>query len=98
LFCFVLFFEAGFLCSPGYPGTHSVDHAGLQLRNLPASASQVLELKATTGWLEILDCSYFCMFCFVLFCFVLFCFVLFVLFCFLTQGFSVALAVLELTL
>jgi hypothetical protein len=32
-------------------------------------------------------------FCFVLFCFVLFCFV-----CFLRQGFSVALAVLELTL
>ncbi|GAB1297169.1 Mapk-regulated corepressor-interacting protein 1 [Apodemus speciosus] len=29
-------------CSPGYPGTHSVDQAGLELRNLPASASQVL--------------------------------------------------------
>jgi hypothetical protein len=27
------------LCSPGYPGTHSVDQAGLELRNLPASAS-----------------------------------------------------------
>jgi hypothetical protein len=34
------------LCSPGYPGTHSVDQAGLELRNLPASASQVLGLKA----------------------------------------------------
>ncbi|GAB1288627.1 Zinc transporter 6 [Apodemus speciosus] len=33
------------LCSPGCPGTHSVDHAGLELRNLPVSASQVLELK-----------------------------------------------------
>jgi hypothetical protein len=33
------------LCSPGYPGTHSVDQAGLELRNLPASASQVLVLK-----------------------------------------------------
>jgi hypothetical protein len=34
LFCFVLFFETGFLC------------ADFELRNLPASASQVLELKA----------------------------------------------------
>jgi hypothetical protein len=40
------------LCSPGCPGTHSVDQAGLELRNLPASASQVLGLKecATTTW------------------------------------------------
>jgi hypothetical protein len=38
------------LCSPGCPGTHSVDQAGLKLRNSPASASQVLGLKvcATT--------------------------------------------------
>jgi hypothetical protein len=35
-----LFFETG--C----PGTHSVDQAGLELRNPPASASQVLGLKA----------------------------------------------------
>jgi hypothetical protein len=34
------------LCSPGCPGTHSVDQAGLELRNLPASALQVLGLKA----------------------------------------------------
>ena len=34
------------LCRPGCPGTHSVDQAGLKLRNLPASASQVLGLKA----------------------------------------------------
>jgi hypothetical protein len=41
------------LCSPGCPGTHSVDQAGLELRNLPASASQVLGLKvcAATAWL-----------------------------------------------
>jgi hypothetical protein len=26
------------LCSPGCPGTHSVDQAGLELRNPPASA------------------------------------------------------------
>jgi hypothetical protein len=41
-FCF-LFFETGFLCSLGCPGTHSVD---LELRNPPASASRVLGLKA----------------------------------------------------
>jgi hypothetical protein len=32
--------------SPGCPGTHFVDQAGLELRNLPASASQVLGSKA----------------------------------------------------
>jgi hypothetical protein len=42
--------------SPGCPGTHSIDQAGLELRNLPASASQVLELKAcaTTAWPNII--------------------------------------------
>jgi hypothetical protein len=34
------------LCSPDCPGTYSVDQAGLELRNPPASASQVLRLKA----------------------------------------------------
>jgi hypothetical protein len=34
------------LYSPGYPGTHFVDQAGLKLRNPPASASRVLGLKA----------------------------------------------------
>jgi hypothetical protein len=34
------------LWSPGCPGTHFVDQAGLELRNLPASASQALGLKA----------------------------------------------------
>ena len=34
------------LCSPGCPGNHSVGQAGLKLRNPPASASQVLGLKA----------------------------------------------------
>jgi hypothetical protein len=62
LFCFVLFcFVVCFfdfrdrisLYSPGCPGTHSVDQAGLKLRNPPASASQVLGLKAcpSTAWL-----------------------------------------------
>jgi hypothetical protein len=41
-------FETGFLCSPGCPGTHSVDQAGFELRNAPAPApaSRVLGLKA----------------------------------------------------
>jgi hypothetical protein len=34
------------MCNPGCPRTHSVDQTGLELRNLPASASQVLGLKA----------------------------------------------------
>jgi hypothetical protein len=43
--CFVLFcfLRQGF---SGCPGTHSVEKAGLELRNQPASASQVLGLKA----------------------------------------------------
>jgi hypothetical protein len=47
--CFV-FQERVSLCSHGCPGTHFVDQAGLELRNPPASASQVLGLKvcATT--------------------------------------------------
>jgi hypothetical protein len=44
-FFFVCLF-ACFLCSPGCPGTHSVDQAGLELKDPPASASQVLGLKA----------------------------------------------------
>jgi hypothetical protein len=35
-FClFVCFFKTGFLCVAGCPGTHSVDQAGLELRNPP---------------------------------------------------------------
>jgi hypothetical protein len=66
-FCFVLFclFVCLFLVfpdrislySPDCPRTHFVDQAGLELRNLPASTSQVLGLKvyATTAQL----CSLF---------------------------------------
>jgi hypothetical protein len=44
--CFVFVFgDRVSLCSPGCPGTHSVDQADLELRKLPASASQVLGLK-----------------------------------------------------
>ena len=41
-----LIIETGFLCSPSCPGTHFVDQTGLELRDLPASASWVLGLKA----------------------------------------------------
>ena len=59
---FVLFYLFRFfrdrvsLCSPGCPGTHSVDQAGLELRNPPDSASQVLGLQAcaTTTRLQFL--------------------------------------------
>jgi hypothetical protein len=44
-FFFLVFRDRVSLCSPGCPGTHFVDQAGLQLRNPPASASQVLGLK-----------------------------------------------------
>jgi hypothetical protein len=56
-----LVFEGGrfrdrvFLYSPGCPGTHAVDQAGLELRNPPASASQVLGLKACATILNLTD-------------------------------------------
>ncbi|GAB1285643.1 DDB1- and CUL4-associated factor 6 [Apodemus speciosus] len=40
------------LCSPGCPGTYSVDQAGLKLRNPPASASQVLGLKRRREFIQ----------------------------------------------
>jgi hypothetical protein len=48
LFCFLFFVfrDRVSLYSPGCPGTHFVDQAGLELRNPPASASRVLGLKA----------------------------------------------------
>jgi hypothetical protein len=36
------------MCIRDSPGTHSVDQAGLELRNPPASASQALGLKVCT--------------------------------------------------
>jgi hypothetical protein len=38
-FLLLFFRDRVSLYSPGCPGTHSVDQAGLELRNLPASAS-----------------------------------------------------------
>jgi hypothetical protein len=46
VFLFLFFRDRVFLYSPGCPRTDSVDQAGLELRNLPASASWVLGLKA----------------------------------------------------
>jgi hypothetical protein len=43
LFC--MFSETVSLCIPGFPRTHSVDQAGLELRDCPASVPQVLGLK-----------------------------------------------------
>jgi hypothetical protein len=50
----VVFRHRVFLYRLGCPGTHSVDQAGLKLRNSPASVSQMLGLKAcaTTAWLQ----------------------------------------------
>jgi hypothetical protein len=50
VFCFLFFQDRVSLYSPGCPGTHFVDQAGLELKNPPASASRVLGLKvcATT--------------------------------------------------
>jgi hypothetical protein len=54
--CLFCFRDRVSLCSPGCPGTYSVDQAGLELRTPPAFASQVLGLKAcaTTAWLKIM--------------------------------------------
>jgi hypothetical protein len=55
LICFSFFlfvWDRVSLYSPGCPGTHFVDQAGLELRNLPASASQVLGLKACTTTIQ----------------------------------------------
>jgi hypothetical protein len=60
---FVCFFrDRVSLYSPGCPGTHFVDQAGLKLRNLPPSASQVLGLKAcaaTTARLKQIFIKFF---------------------------------------
>ena len=52
LFGFFFFRDRISLYSPGCPGTHFVDQAGLERRNPPAFASQVLGLQAyaTTAW------------------------------------------------
>jgi hypothetical protein len=63
---FFVFWDRVSLYSPGCPGTHFVDQAGLELRNLPASASWVLGLKAEPPCLAVFF-VFFVLFCFVLF-------------------------------
>jgi hypothetical protein len=46
--CLFVFRDRVSLYSPSCPGTHFVDQAGLELRNLPASTCQVLGLKVCT--------------------------------------------------
>jgi hypothetical protein len=58
------------LCSPGCPGTYSIDQAGLELTEHP-SASSSLELKEPRPATLLFYLSQFFLFvCFVLFCFV----------------------------
>ena len=47
-FFFGVFWDRISLYNPGFPGTQSVDQVGLELRNPPATASQVLGLKVCT--------------------------------------------------
>jgi hypothetical protein len=54
LFSFLVFQDRVSLSSPGCPGTHFVDQTGLKLRNPPASASQVLRLKACATAAQLL--------------------------------------------
>jgi hypothetical protein len=46
MFVCLFFRDRVSLYSPGCSGTHSVEQAGLELRNPPASASRALGLKA----------------------------------------------------
>jgi hypothetical protein len=57
VFVFVVLRDRVSLYSPGCPGTHSVDQAGLELRDPPASASQVLGLKACATTARLMDPS-----------------------------------------
>ena len=99
LILFVLFLSFLDRASLYSPGTHSVDQAGLELRNPSASASQVLGLKAYTTMpsclvlLSILSSVHFLSRFFV-------CslgFFLLLLLGFMRQRFSAVLAILELT-
>ena len=51
IFCFV-FLDRVSLCSPSCPGSHSVDQAGLELRDSSASRMLGLKVYATTDGLQ----------------------------------------------
>jgi hypothetical protein len=59
--CVVFVLDRVSLCSPGCPGTFTVDQAGLKVRDLPASASLLLGLKAwaTATQLGSIFCYHF---------------------------------------
>ena len=67
----LLSLKAGLFCTAieGLPGTHAADQSVIELRGLPASASQVLRLKActiTTWYCQIfLDPGYLPEVCFL---------------------------------
>jgi hypothetical protein len=42
LFIYLFIWDRVSPCSPGCPGTHSVDQAGLELRNSPASEVKIV--------------------------------------------------------
>ena len=50
----VFFFERIFLCSSGFPGTHSVDQVYIKLRELRTSASKLLTIKISTITIKFL--------------------------------------------
>jgi hypothetical protein len=49
-----LFQDSISLCSAGCPGTYSVDQAGLEHRDLPASAFPVVGLRVCTATAELI--------------------------------------------
>jgi hypothetical protein len=57
-FVFLFFQDSVSLYSSGCPGTHFVDQAGLELSNLPASASLVLGLKVCATTPGLILCSF----------------------------------------
>ncbi|GAB1289533.1 Developmentally-regulated GTP-binding protein 1 [Apodemus speciosus] len=48
--------ELDIIYKAGCPGTHSVDQTGLELRNPPASASQVLGLRVCVTTTRLIEC------------------------------------------
>jgi hypothetical protein len=69
-FLFLIFQDRDSLYSPGCPGTHSVDQVGLELRNPPVSAFQVLGLKACATTFPSFYDGYYMIFMFTVFFFI----------------------------